>query len=57
MIEFIYFMYIYILMYTLVYIYIMYKVSGNNRQIFHGQVERIKLSRKVLYHFVSFPNS
>ena len=34
-----------------------YRVSGNNRHIFHGQIEWIKLSRKVLYHFVNFPNS
>ena len=34
---------------------IIYRVSGNNRQIFHGQVKRTKLSRKILYHFVSFP--
>ena len=27
----------------------------NNRQIFHGQVERTNLSRKILYHFVSVP--
>jgi len=32
-----------------------YRMSGNNRQIFHRQVERTKLSRKVLYHFVSSP--
>jgi len=32
-------------------------MSENNRQIFHGQVERTKLSRKVFYHFVSFPNN
>jgi len=32
-----------------------YRVSGNNRQIFHEQVERTKLSRKVLYYFVNFP--
>ena len=38
-------------------------MSGNNRQIFHRQVERTKLSRKLtipppplLYHFVNFPN-
>jgi len=36
-------------------IYTVYRVSGNNRQIFHGQIERIKLNRKVLYHFVSLP--
>jgi len=34
-----------------------YRVFGNNRQIFHGQIERTKLSRKVFYHFVNFPNS
>ena len=30
---------------------IKYTGSQNNRQIFHGQVERTKLSRKILYHF------
>jgi len=36
-----------------VYIYIyIHRMSGNNRQIFHGQVERTKLNQKVLYHFV-----
>jgi len=44
---------------TFVYYHIhtIYRVSRNNRQIFHEQVERTKLNRKVLYHFVSFPNS
>ena len=29
-------------------------MSQDNHQIFHGQAERIKLSRKVLYHFAIF---
>jgi len=38
---------------------IVYRVSGNNnnRQILFGQVEQTKLNRKVLYHFINFPNS
>jgi len=32
----------------------LYRVSQNNRQIFHGQIERTKLSRKVRYHFAIF---
>jgi len=35
-----------------IYIYIC-RVSRNNRQIFHGQIEQTKLSRKVLYHFLN----
>jgi len=31
-------------------------MSGNNHQIFHGQIERTKLSQKVLYYFVK-PNT
>jgi len=31
--------------------------ARNNRQIFHEQVERIQLSRKILYHFVNFSNN
>jgi len=27
----------------------LYRVSQNNRQIFHGQVERAKLNQKVLF--------
>ena len=32
----------------------LYRVSGNDRPWFRGLIDQVKLSRKVLYHFLIF---